>query len=61
MLTIISNAARSVLKKGTIHRQMKIFGRLRLWVFDPNNVAILRKKSKDFEPEVVAFSSIRKL
>ena len=30
-------------------------------VFDPDNIAILREKSNDFEPEVVALSSMEAL
>ena len=49
------------LEKGDYTQANENFWKAQAMVFDPNNVAILREKSKDFEPEVVAFSSMEAL
>jgi len=55
------NLGKEYLEKEDYTQANENFWKAQAMVFDPDNVAILHEKSKDFDPEVVAFSSMEAL
>ena len=49
------------LKKEDYSQANEEFWKAKAMIFEPDKVEMLREKSKDFDPEVVAFSSMELL